>query len=181
MMGCHPVGWPLSVSFHGGAWSPVLRRKCLSVGLADYIKKTSVQLRCLQHRCLFGYRVRARIGFSPGRPNGWRVNPSNVLPLTMEPVETGKKAARRDDQDWNDQVKRLAEDWRQRVYAAQSAHYASAELLRRFHYIIGVPAVVFASIVGPAIFAGLEKDSPRAMVVASVSILAAVLSALQTF
>jgi hypothetical protein len=99
----------------------------------------------------------------------------------MEPVETGKKVARRDIHDWNDQVKRLAEDWHQRVYAAQSAHYASAELLRRFHYIIGVPAVVFASIVGTAIFAGLEKDSPRAMVVASVSILAAVLSALQTF
>ena len=92
-----------------------------------------------------------------------------------------KKAGRRDLNEWNDQVIRLAEDWHQRVYAAQCAHYASAELLRRLHYLIGVPAVVFASIVGTAIFAGLQKDSPRAMVVASVSILAAILSALQTF
>jgi hypothetical protein len=99
----------------------------------------------------------------------------------MDPAETDKKAARRDLNDWNDQVIRLAEDWHRRVYAAQSAHYASAELLRRLHYAIGVPAVVFSSIVGTAIFAGLQKDTPRAMVVASVSILAAVLSALQTF
>ena len=101
--------------------------------------------------------------------------------MIVEPEETDKKAARRDVHDWNDEVIHLAEDWHQRVYAAQCAHYASAELLRLLHYIIGVPAVVFASIVGTAIFAGLEKDSPRALVVASVSILAAVLSALQTF
>jgi hypothetical protein len=99
----------------------------------------------------------------------------------MDPAEMDKKIARRELTDWNDQVVHLAEDWHRRVYAAQSAHYASAELLRRLHYIIGVPAVVFASIVGTAIFAGLEKDSPRSMVVASVSILAAILSALQTF
>src|SRR5262249_53307070 len=45
----------------------------------------------------------------------------------------------------------------------------------------GVPAVVFSSIVGTAIFAGLEKDSPRSIVVGLASILAAVLAGLQTF
>ena len=44
-----------------------------------------------------------------------------------------------------------------------------------------MPAVVFASIVGTAIFAGLTKGTTRRLAVASVSILAAVLAALQTF
>ena len=44
-----------------------------------------------------------------------------------------------------------------------------------------MPAVVFSSIVGTALFAGLEHDSPRTLAVASASILAAVLAGLQTF
>ena len=49
------------------------------------------------------------------------------------------------------------------------------------NYIVGVPAVIFSSVVGTALFAGLEKDSPRTWIVASTSILAAILGALQTF
>jgi hypothetical protein len=82
---------------------------------------------------------------------------------------------------WNADVEALLEDWRRRVYAAQSAHYASADRFRMLNYIVGVPAVIFSSVVGTALFAGLEKDSPRTWLVASTSILAAVLGALQTF
>lgn len=85
------------------------------------------------------------------------------------------------DGGWTDQIEELLEDWHKRVYAAQSAHYASADWFRLFNYVVGVPAVVFASIVGTAIFAGLEKDSRRALLVGSASILAAVLAGLQTF
>jgi hypothetical protein len=99
----------------------------------------------------------------------------------MNSQDAGQGVAQSDGRDWSDQVAHLLEDWHKRVYAAQSAHYASADLFRLLNYIVGVPAVVFASIVGTAIFAGLEKDSPRALAVASVSILAAVLAALQTF
>lgn len=82
---------------------------------------------------------------------------------------------------WNENVETLLEDWRRRVYAAQSAHYASADRFRMLNYIVGVPAVIFSSVVGTALFAGLEKDSPRTWLIASASILAAVLGALQTF
>ena len=82
---------------------------------------------------------------------------------------------------WNADVEALLEDWRRRVYAAQSAHYASADRFRMLNYIVGVPAVIFSSVVGTALFAGLEKDSPRTWLIASTSILAAVLGALQTF
>ena len=99
----------------------------------------------------------------------------------MSSQGTGKGVAQSDGHDWSDSVTELLEDWHKRVYAAQSAHYASADLFRRLNYFVGVPAVVFSSIVGTAIFAGLEKDSPRALLVASASIVAAVLAGLQTF
>src|SRR6266498_3380237 len=83
--------------------------------------------------------------------------------------------------DWNAQVEQLLADWRQRVYAAQAAHYASADRFRLLNYIVGIPSIIFSSVVGTAIFAGLEKNSTPSRLVASVSILAAVLAGLQTF
>jgi hypothetical protein len=82
---------------------------------------------------------------------------------------------------WTPEVERLLEDWRNRVYAAQAAHYASADRFRQLNYLVGVPAAIFSSIVGTALFTGLNKNSPQTLVVASVSILAAVLAAVQTF
>jgi len=104
----------------------------------------------------------------------------------MDTGSTGQGLApereeREDRDDWNVRVTQLLGNWHKRCYAAQSAHYASADLFRRLNYIVGVPAVVFSSVVGTAIFAGLEKESPRALLIASVSIMAAILAALQTF
>ena len=86
-----------------------------------------------------------------------------------------------DVETWTPQVEHLLDDWRNRVYAAQSAHYSAADTFRLMNYVVGVPAVVFSSMVGTALFAGLEKDSPKTILVASASILAAVLAGLQTF
>jgi hypothetical protein len=99
----------------------------------------------------------------------------------MDSKHTKKDAMQNDARDWSDRVEQLLGDWRQRVYAAQSAHYASADRFRLLNYIVGVPAVVFSSVVGTAIFAGLEKNSPKAPLVALASILAAILAGLQTF
>jgi len=99
----------------------------------------------------------------------------------MDSDETGQAPSPGDGRDWTADVAEILQDWHQRCYAAQSAHYASADRCRRLNYIIGVPAIVFASVVGTTIFAGLERDSPRALAVASISILAAVLTGLQTF
>ena len=81
---------------------------------------------------------------------------------------------------WTSQVERLLRDWRNRAYAAQSAHYRAADLFRTLHYVIGVPAVICASVVGTALFAGLEKDATKTIIVGSVSIVAAILAGLQT-
>ena len=99
----------------------------------------------------------------------------------MSSAETERAVSPSAGHEWSAEVVELLEDWRKRAYAAQSAHYAAANVCRRLNYALGVPAVVFSSIVGTAIFAGLEHDSPRTIVVACVSILAAVLAGLQTF
>lgn len=99
----------------------------------------------------------------------------------MDSQNTGQRVAQSSAREWDQQVDQLLGDWRQRVYAAQSAHYASANRFRRFNYIVGVPAVVFSSVVGTAIFAGLEKNPGRAWVIGAASIAAAVLAGLQTF
>ena len=99
----------------------------------------------------------------------------------MSSQGTRQGVAQSDGHDWSVSVTELLDDWHNRVYAAQSAHYASADLFRRLNYLVGIPAVVFSSVVGTAIFAGLEKDSRRAVLVASASIVAAVLAGLQTF
>jgi hypothetical protein len=101
--------------------------------------------------------------------------------LNIEADDTLPPVTPSDGRDWSDHVGMLLDDWRKRCYAAQSAHYASADRFRLLNYVVGVPAVIFASIVGTALFAGLEKDSPQTLVVASASILAAVLAGLQTF
>ena len=99
----------------------------------------------------------------------------------MDSKYTEQNVMQSDGRDWSGEVEQLLADWRQRVYAAQSAHYASADRFRLLNYLVGVPAIIFSSVVGTAIFAGLEKNDPKAPLVAFASILAAVLAGLQTF
>ena len=99
----------------------------------------------------------------------------------MEQDDTAEAIAPSDGSDWTAQVVELLEDWRLRVYAAQAAHYAAADQFRLLNYLVGLPAIAFSSIVGTAIFAGLEHDKTETFLVASISIAAAVLAGLQTF
>lgn len=46
----------------------------------------------------------------------------------MDSEETVQEVSPGDGRDWSAQVAGLLEDWRTRIYAAQSAHYASADL-----------------------------------------------------
>ena len=97
----------------------------------------------------------------------------------MDPAVPAPTAPTSDGRDWTPHVEQLLEEWHKRCYAAQHAHYATADLCRLLNYLVGVPAVICASIVGTAIFADVADKSRIA--VGSVSILAAVLAALQTF
>jgi len=104
------------------------------------------------------------------------------MEVTMDSNDTLSGMTERDARDWSDpKAIELLENWHSRVYAAQAAHYASADRFRLANYIVGVPAIIFSSIVGTAIFAGLEKNSGLAWLFALVSILAAILAGLQTF
>jgi len=81
---------------------------------------------------------------------------------------------------WTPKVEELLQEWRKRVYAAQTAYYEMAERLARRNYQLGIPVVIVTSLVGTAVFADWSKGSYK-LWVGSVSILAAVLASLQTF
>jgi hypothetical protein len=80
-------------------------------------------------------------------------------------------------------VKALINEWGHRNLVALEAHYDAARFFSRRNYWIGIPAIVFAAVVGTSVFATLEKevDVYIKLIVAMISIFAAVLSALQTF
>ena len=83
---------------------------------------------------------------------------------------------------WGTDAEDLLRDWRNRAYAAQSAYYMEADRYRHWNYLFGVPAVVLSGLVGTAIFANLQTEwTGGKWIIGSVSILAAVLSSLQTF
>lgn len=87
---------------------------------------------------------------------------------------------------WDDSAEALLKDWRQRMAAASEAHYKLASRLRRKNLMLGVPVVTFSTIVGTSLFASLadpEAGIPPAFKIAigSISVAAAILSALQTF
>jgi len=87
---------------------------------------------------------------------------------------------------WDEQAEALLKDWRQRLAAASDAHYKLASGLRRNNLLMGVPVVIFSSIVGTSLFATLadpnKSISPTfKIIIGMISLLAAILAALQTF
>src|SRR6266540_1560800 len=82
---------------------------------------------------------------------------------------------------WTPKMEALLQDWRSRVYAAQSAYYETAEKLHRQNYWLGIPVIIVSSVVGTAVFSDWSKEGLFKWVVGSVSIAAAILASLQTF
>src|SRR3954467_14778038 len=86
--------------------------------------------------------------------------------------------------NWNDRTDALIEDWHNRAAAAQHAHYMLAHRLRRRNLGLGIPAVVFSTVVGTSLFASLTQEHVNIsvrIIIGCVSVLAAVAAALQTF
>src|SRR4051794_12412579 len=97
----------------------------------------------------------------------------------------GKVATKRSQSDasWNDRTDALLQNWHNRAAAAQHAHYLLAHRLRRRNLGLGVPAVVFSSIVGTSLFASLTQENVHIdlrIAIGCISVLAAVAAALQT-
>ena len=82
---------------------------------------------------------------------------------------------------WTPRMDELLQDWRNRVYAAQSAYYETAEKLHRQNYWLGIPVIIVSSVVGTAVFADWSKSGALKWAVGSISIAAAILASLQTF
>jgi hypothetical protein len=94
---------------------------------------------------------------------------------------------------WDDSVEDLFASWHRRVAAAEHGHRLMADRLRRRYLLLGIPVVIFTTLVGTSAFAsiskahgnsiqGLEIDPDIVLfVVGTISVLAAVLSSLQTF
>jgi len=82
-----------------------------------------------------------------------------------------------------DDILKRARAYRLLAVRKDNAHYAMAEHLAKRHKLLGVPAVVTATIVSTAIFATLENEPAVGWKVATalLSLSAAVLAALQTF
>ncbi|SFG10043.1 hypothetical protein SAMN05518865_108120 [Duganella sp. CF458] len=86
----------------------------------------------------------------------------------------------------------LIQHWRFRNHRVQLAHYDSARFFAGLHLLLGVPASVLSTLVGTAIFSTLSKSHTASMptedgsivvqiAVGFLSVLAAILTGLQTF
>jgi hypothetical protein len=96
-------------------------------------------------------------------------------------VDTSRRHA---NATWNTATDALLQDWHNRAAAAQHAHYLLAHRLRRRNLGLGIPAVVFSSIVGTSLFATLTREHVNTglrVFVGCISVAAAVAAALQTF
>ena len=81
-----------------------------------------------------------------------------------------------------DQVS-LLNDWWRRSREAQWAHYATGRSFTRSHYIIGIPLVLLTAFSGTSVFYVMTTSPNRNLgfVVATTSVIAAILGGLQTF
>lgn len=79
--------------------------------------------------------------------------------------------------------KALIKEWNNRVLVALNAHYETARFYRQWHYRLGIPAALSATIVGTTVYATIDKSTDlRIKIAAGVfGVLAAVLTSLQTF
>lgn len=92
-----------------------------------------------------------------------------------------------------DKNEQLLLKWHHRFHKSEKSHYRSATSCRVFNYSLGIPLVIITTLVASDVFElirghaanqypwGLGVMGSEALVVASLSILAPVLAALQTF
>jgi hypothetical protein len=93
---------------------------------------------------------------------------------------------------WTPEETQLAQDWGKRAVAAQHAHYYLAAGLKKRNLALGIPVVIFTTVVGTSLFASMATSSDPStgssglpgwarFAIGSISIMAAVLAAIQTF
>jgi hypothetical protein len=83
----------------------------------------------------------------------------------------------------SDTFKPLLTEWLAKVSENQKVNHRAAVRFMRYHYILGIPAVILSSIIGTSIFATIEKQTNTTfkVLLGVLSILVAVITGLQTF
>lgn len=78
---------------------------------------------------------------------------------------------------------KLINDWHRRSQESSFAHYEAASTLSKFHYYLGIPAVILSAVVGTTIFATLQEspNGPIQIAIGLLSMLTSSIVALQTF
>jgi hypothetical protein len=84
---------------------------------------------------------------------------------------------------WGPATAVLLEDWHFRVTRAQFGNQISADKTHIWHLLLGVPVVIFTTVVGTGAFAAINQETDNFWKVAAgtVSIVAAILASMQTF
>jgi hypothetical protein len=75
----------------------------------------------------------------------------------------------------------LLRGWLIHAHKGRDRHDLAARLYERSRYLIGVPAILVSTVVGHAVFSALSSKEAPEWWVGALSILAAALTALQTF
>jgi hypothetical protein len=107
-----------------------------------------------------------------------------TTPTRKRAADRTKTAPRATKTAWDAHIEELYASWLRRVAAAETGHRVMSDRMRRRYLGLGVPVVVLTTIIGTSAFASLQKTAVPTWVrvaVGSVSIVAAVLSSLQTF
>ena len=74
--------------------------------------------------------------------------------------------------------------WYKRAEACHKCHFLASHRYSRYNYMIGIPTILFTTVVATSVFASLSTESRSVIavvVIGFVSIVAAILSSLQTF
>lgn len=84
---------------------------------------------------------------------------------------------------WTPRAKELLKEWQLRATAAQLGHQTRSQRSRTLTLLLGIPVVALTTIVGTSVFAALSETPSRTakILAGTVTILAAVLAAVQTF
>lgn len=94
---------------------------------------------------------------------------------------------------WDGPVESLYDSWLRRVAAAEHGHRLLADRMGRRNLLLGIPVVILTTLVGTSAFASLSNASSDSIgtmgvdsdvvlvIVGTISVLAAVMSSLQTF
>ena len=80
-----------------------------------------------------------------------------------------------------EEVKFVAYEWYNRVVWIQYGHYKSALYFSRRHSVMGSITVLMTAVIGTSVFATLAKQADLLVLVGALSVMATLLSALQTF